>query len=108
MMSWEKIGVTLVAGPVAHGSGVYLRIPKKVCQAYDLFTAKEIEFKLERAKRITATATNGGAHILRSVEVLDKKAVRKTGRSAPLSQDPEAPTAPRARMKTRSGGVLKG
>jgi len=50
-MSWKKVGVTVVAKPVAHGAGIYVRIPKKVVQAYDLITAEDIEVTIERAKR---------------------------------------------------------
>jgi len=50
-VSWEKIGVTVVAKPVAHGSGIYLRIPKRVVEAYDLITAQEVEVTVQRAKR---------------------------------------------------------
>jgi len=50
-VSWEKIGVTVVAKPVAHGAGIYLRIPKRLVQAYDLITAEEIEITVDRAKR---------------------------------------------------------
>jgi len=50
-VSWEKIGVTVVAKPVAHGAGIYLRIPKRLVEAYDLITADEIEITVDRAKR---------------------------------------------------------
>jgi len=47
-VSWEKIGVTVVGKPAAHSSGLYLRIPKKVCEAYDLFRAQMVVFTIER------------------------------------------------------------
>jgi len=47
-VSWEKIGVTVVGKPAAHSSGLYLRIPKKVCEAYDLFRAQVVVFTIER------------------------------------------------------------
>jgi len=50
-VSWEKVGVTVVCKPVAHSSGIYVRIPKRVAQAYDLFTADEVEVTVERARR---------------------------------------------------------
>jgi hypothetical protein len=50
-MSWEKIGATVVAKPVAHSSGIYLRVPKRVARAYELYTAEEVEFTLDRARR---------------------------------------------------------
>jgi len=34
--------------PAAHSSGLYLRIPKKVCEAYDLFRAQMVVFTIER------------------------------------------------------------
>jgi len=50
-MKWEKIGVTVVSGPKAYGSGVYLRIPKSVAKAYELYSAETIEFEIRRVKR---------------------------------------------------------
>jgi len=50
-MSFEKIGVTLVMKPAAHGSGLYLRVPKRICEAYDLFAADVVEFTIDRVKR---------------------------------------------------------
>jgi len=50
-VSWEKINVTIVCKPASHGSGLYLRVPKKLVEAYDLWAADVIEFTLERAKR---------------------------------------------------------
>jgi len=50
-MSWEKIGVTVVTEPKAHGSGIYLRVPKKVVQAYDLINTEAIEVTIDRVKR---------------------------------------------------------
>jgi hypothetical protein len=46
--TWEKVGIRLVSKPAAHGSGLYLRIPKKTVDAYDLWTAEVIEFTVER------------------------------------------------------------
>lgn len=54
-MSWKKVGVTVISKPVAHGSGLYFRIPKQVCEAYDLFTAEAIEVKIERARTMEET-----------------------------------------------------
>lgn len=53
-MSWEKIGVTIVSEPKAHGSGLYLRVEKRVVDAYDLRTAEQVEFEIKRAKRAPA------------------------------------------------------
>jgi len=53
-MKWEKIGVTVVSGPKAYGSGVYLRIPKSVARAYELYSAEEIEFEIKRVRRPSA------------------------------------------------------
>jgi len=50
-VSWEKIGVTVVSKPAAHSSGLYLRIPKKMCEAYDLSYAEMVEFTIERMLR---------------------------------------------------------
>lgn len=50
-MSWEKIGITVVSEPKKHGSGVYLRVGKKVVDAYDLLGAAKIEFEIRRVKR---------------------------------------------------------
>jgi len=50
-MSWEKIGVTIVSKPAAHGSGLYVRIPKKTVGAYDLWNAEMVEFTVDRVKR---------------------------------------------------------
>jgi len=50
-VSWEKIGVTIVTEPKAHGSGIYLRVPKKVVEAYELISAEAIEVTIDRAKR---------------------------------------------------------
>lgn len=56
-MSWEKIGVTVISKPVAHGSGIYIRIPKNVATAYELYTAEKIEVRLERARRVKEDKT---------------------------------------------------
>ena len=50
-MSWEKIGITVVSEPKKHGSGVYLRVGKKVVDAYDLLGADKIEFQIRRVRR---------------------------------------------------------
>jgi len=54
-VSWEKIGVTVVAKPVAHGKGIYVHLPKRVVDAYDLITAEEVEITVDRAKRKPST-----------------------------------------------------
>jgi len=51
-MSWEKVGVTVASKPAAMGSGLYLRVPKNLVEAYDLWTVKMVEFTIERAKRL--------------------------------------------------------
>jgi len=50
-LSWEKVGVSVVSKPVAHGSGLYLRVLKNLVEAYDLWTAEMVEFTIERVKR---------------------------------------------------------
>jgi len=50
-MSWERIGVTVVTKPVAHGSGIYVRIPKDVVEAYGLYEAEKIEITVDRVQR---------------------------------------------------------
>ena len=50
-MKWEKVGATVVAKPVQHGAGVYLRVPKKVVEAYEIHTAEVVEFTVDRVKR---------------------------------------------------------
>lgn len=50
-MNWEKIGITVVSEPKKHGSGVYLRVGKKIVEAYDLLGAEKIEFLIRRVKR---------------------------------------------------------
>jgi len=47
-VSWEKLGVTVASKPASHGSGLYLRIPKKVCEAYDLWKVQMVVFTIER------------------------------------------------------------
>ena len=46
---WEKIGIRVVCKPASHGSGLYLRIPKKAVDAYGLWSAEVVEFTVERA-----------------------------------------------------------
>jgi hypothetical protein len=46
---WFKIGIRIVSKPAAHGSGLYLRIPKKTVDAYGLWNSEVIEFTVERA-----------------------------------------------------------
>jgi len=46
---WEKLGFRIAGKPASHGSGLYLRIPKKIADAHDLWTAEIIEFTVERA-----------------------------------------------------------
>ena len=50
-MNWEKVGVTIVGKPVSHGGGLYVRIPKKVVDAYELYTGLDIEVTVDRVKR---------------------------------------------------------
>jgi len=50
-MNWEKVGVTVVGKPVSHGGGLYVRIPKKVVDAYELHTGLDIEVTVDRVKR---------------------------------------------------------
>jgi len=51
IMGWDKIGVTIVSRPVSHGGGLYVRIPKKVVDAYELHTGLDIEVTVDRIKR---------------------------------------------------------
>ena len=53
IVRWEKVGATVVAKPVQHGNGVYLRVPKKVVEAYEIYTAEVVEFTVDRVKRET-------------------------------------------------------
>jgi len=46
--SWVKVGITIVSKPGARGRGLALQIPKKTCDAYELWGAEMAEFKLER------------------------------------------------------------
>lgn len=50
-MSWEKVGVVIVSAPVARGSGIYIRVRKQICDAYELYTAKAIEVEIRKVKR---------------------------------------------------------
>jgi len=50
-MNWEKVGVTIVGRPRSHSGGLYVRIPKKVVEAYELHTGLEIEVTVDRVKR---------------------------------------------------------
>jgi len=50
-MVWEKVGVTIVGQPVSHGGGLYVRIPKRVVDAYELHTGLNIEVTVDRIKR---------------------------------------------------------
>jgi len=50
-MGWEKVGVTIVGTPVSHSGGLYVRIPKKVVDAYELHTGLDIEVTVDRVKR---------------------------------------------------------
>jgi len=43
-----KVGITIVSKPGARGRGLALQIPKKTCDAYELWGAEMAEFKLER------------------------------------------------------------
>jgi len=51
VMSWEKIGVTLVVKPSAHSSGLYIRILKRYADAYELWGVEALEFTIQRVKR---------------------------------------------------------
>jgi len=51
IMSWERVGVTIVGKPVSHGGGLYVRIPKKTVDAYTLHTGLFIEVTVDRVKR---------------------------------------------------------
>ena len=48
-MSWEKIGITIVAKPASTGGALKVTIPKNIVEAYDLWTAQKVEVRLERA-----------------------------------------------------------
>lgn len=50
-MSWEKVGVTIISAPVARGSGIYIRVRKQVCDAYELYSAEAIEVEIRKVKR---------------------------------------------------------
>jgi len=50
-MSWEKVRVTVLVKPAAHGSGLYLRVPKNLVEAYSLWAAETVEYTLERVKK---------------------------------------------------------
>ena len=50
-MSWEKIGITIVAKPSFTGGGLKVRIPSKVVDAYDLWAVDRIEIRIERARK---------------------------------------------------------
>jgi len=50
-MSWEKLNLDLVAKPAQHGGGLYLRIPKKIASAYELYSAELVEFTIKRVRR---------------------------------------------------------
>jgi len=50
-MGWEKVGVTIVGTPISHSGGLYVRIPKKVVDAYELHTGLDIEVTVDRVKR---------------------------------------------------------
>jgi len=54
---WVKVGIRLVCKPAAHGSGLYLRIPKRTVDAYDLFKAEVVEFTVERVQQRGREAT---------------------------------------------------
>jgi len=48
---WEKIGVMVVAKPATYGGGLYLRVPKRIAEAYDLYNAEAVEFEVKRVRR---------------------------------------------------------
>jgi len=50
-MVWEKVGVTIVGKPLSTSGGLYVRIPKRVVDAYELHTGLDIEVTVDRVKR---------------------------------------------------------
>jgi len=58
-VTWEKVGVRVVSKPVAHGSGCYLRVPKAVREAYDLFNAEAVEIEIVRVQRKAVSPAGG-------------------------------------------------
>jgi len=50
-MPWEKIDVRTLVKPAHHGSGLYLRIPKKLADAYDLHNAEAVIYVIEKVKQ---------------------------------------------------------
>jgi len=48
---WEKVGVMIVVKPAAYGGGLYLRVPKRIAEAYELYTAEVVEFEVKRVRR---------------------------------------------------------
>jgi len=50
-MAWQRVGVTIVVKPAAYGGGLYLRVPKRIAEAYELYTAEAVEFEVKRVRR---------------------------------------------------------
>jgi len=50
-MAWERVGVKVVGRPISHSGGLYVRIPKKVVDAYELHTGLDVEVTVDRVKR---------------------------------------------------------
>jgi hypothetical protein len=50
-MGWDKIGIKVVSKPISHSGGLYVRIPKKVVEAYELHTGLDVEVTVDRVKR---------------------------------------------------------
>jgi len=46
--TWVKVGITIVGKPGVRGSGLAIQLPKKTCDAYDLWTAEAAEITIER------------------------------------------------------------
>jgi len=90
-----KIGVTVVAKPVAHGAGIYLRIPHQVVEAYDLLSAVVVETTIDRAKFQPEFPATESPHVISSPEVTDRKPVHG-------AQGPDVePPSPRGSSEVR-------
>jgi len=46
MVRWEKCGVSVISTPAQHGGGLYIRIPKKVVDAYDIAEADYVQIEI--------------------------------------------------------------
>jgi len=104
-LSWEKIGVTVVSKPVAHGSGLYVRIAKGIAEAYDLFTAEKVEMTIDRALRHVEEASKAARHNIVSVRVMDKNTSPK---SAPPEGSLPSSEGRRRRGRPRTSGAEGG